>query len=112
MKQLGLAEMQYMQDYDGSIHEMAMGGYHNAAAAMNTTWAGILFPYVKSRAIFTCPSNRGQAPNPANDRTEVDWTWTVAGRSSYTIAMNSYLGYYWNWYEMTVNDPTGPAASR
>ena len=58
MKQLGLAEMQYMQDFDGAIHEMAMGGFYDDAAGQNTTWAGILFPYVKSRAIFTCPSNR------------------------------------------------------
>ena len=107
MKQLGLAEMQYMQDFDGAIHELAKGGFYNAAATENMTWAGILFPYVKSRAIFTCPSNRGSAPNPADNRTEVDWTWTPAGRSSYTIAMNSGLGYYWNWYEMRAipDDP-------
>ncbi len=105
-KQLGLAEVQYMQDYDGTLHELAMGGFFSAAATMNTTWAGIIFPYVKSKAIFTCPSGNNDGAN-ANARTEVDWRWTPAGRSSYTIGMNSYLGYYWNWYEQTYvpDDP-------
>ena len=55
LKQIGLAVMQYVQDYDekypsGELTPF-LGGYIGG-----TGWAGDLFPYTKSVQIFKCPS--------------------------------------------------------
>ena len=70
-KQMGLAVMQYNQDYDetypnGTYEYGAIGG-----------WAGQVFPYVKSDAVYRCP----------NDFLQVS---TTDRPSSY--AMNSNFG--------------------
>ncbi|MBC8134373.1 MAG: DUF1559 domain-containing protein [Fibrella sp.] len=56
-KQLGLAMMQYTQDYDevyvnGTYHYNPIGG-----------WAGQIYPYVKSAGVYRCP-NDVDLPNP------------------------------------------------
>jgi len=48
LKQLGLAIAQYTQDYDEAYPLAAYGG---------ATWRGLTFPYVKSVALYSCPSN-------------------------------------------------------
>ncbi|HEY3328622.1 MAG TPA: DUF1559 domain-containing protein [Capsulimonadaceae bacterium] len=51
VKQLGLAFLQYQQDYD----ELWPGGaniYHTGNG-----WAGQVYPYVKSLGVFVCPSD-------------------------------------------------------
>ena len=79
MKQLGLATIQYVQDYDEFYYShrlkndpnplcTAQGGPDTCAAtgtgaqitgdATNrTSWAQLLQPYLKSYAVFLCPSN-------------------------------------------------------
>ena len=52
MKQLGLAMVQYTQDYD----EMMVPSY-NFPPGTNVTWRTLIFPYVKSVNVYTCPSN-------------------------------------------------------
>jgi len=49
-KQLGLAFVQYVQDYDESYPVDTNGGNYNG-------WAGELFPYVKSYNSFACPDD-------------------------------------------------------
>jgi prepilin-type N-terminal cleavage/methylation domain-containing protein/prepilin-type processing-associated H-X9-DG protein len=49
-KQLGLAFMQYSQDYDEKYPMM----YHTPSFLL---WPTIIFPYVKSTQVFDCPSN-------------------------------------------------------
>lgn len=52
MKQLGLALMQYTQDYDEKLpHRRIVNG---------EGWDTLVLPYVKTKAIFRCPS----APSP------------------------------------------------
>lgn len=57
MKQLGLAAMQYSQDYDENllpIRISASSPYYYFA------WSDIIQPYTKSTQILTCPSNSEQ----------------------------------------------------
>ena len=52
LKQLALGMKQYIQDYDEKYPptENALGG-----------WGTLIFPYVKSDAIFQCPSDKNRA---------------------------------------------------
>jgi len=54
MKQIGLAMMQYVNDYD----EMYPLGRTRAGGVANTgNWAQNIQPYIKSTQVFSCPSN-------------------------------------------------------
>ncbi len=55
LKQLGLGFLQYIQDND----EYYPTGNNNGN--VGTGWAGPLYPYVKTKAIFTCPSDSTKA---------------------------------------------------
>ncbi|HEY3330319.1 MAG TPA: DUF1559 domain-containing protein [Capsulimonadaceae bacterium] len=55
-KQMGLAFMQYVQDYDELFPMGAKGDIYGRG------WAGMLYPYVKSAGLYLCPSD----PNVAN----------------------------------------------
>ncbi len=65
LKQLGLATMQYAQDYDDGFPNLTLlsaetppGGYWDGSAVANIEWywPQILFPYHKSHQVFFCPS--------------------------------------------------------
>ncbi|HEY3330448.1 MAG TPA: DUF1559 domain-containing protein [Capsulimonadaceae bacterium] len=59
-KQLGLAVMQYIQDYDEMFPISANYTWKPTAAwdaEAGVGWAGILYPYVKSDGVFMCPSD-------------------------------------------------------
>ncbi len=57
-KQLGLAMLQYTQDFDET---MVLKDYaaNNPAIAH---WMDMLYPYIKSAAVYTCPSRSDQGP--------------------------------------------------
>ena len=50
-KQMGLAMMQYVQDYDEQ-YPNGCGGYGNGMG-----WAGQIYNYIKSTKVFLCPSD-------------------------------------------------------
>ncbi|MDR3708338.1 MAG: DUF1559 domain-containing protein [Capsulimonadaceae bacterium] len=52
LKQLGLAAVQYCQDFD----EMAIPSRLGSANVVTWNWCCAIYPYVKSTAVFTCPS--------------------------------------------------------
>jgi len=52
-KQIGLAIMQYVQDFDETYPKG-----HNWSNRISG-WAGQIYPYIKSAAVFTCPSDGG-----------------------------------------------------
>lgn len=72
MKQIGLATMQYVQDYD-ETYPMAYYYKNNTAVANGGSSGGyvhssvLLYPYTKSAQIFVCPSDatKGLAPDNA-----------------------------------------------
>ncbi len=97
MKQIGLASNQYMQDFDGRFHEMLVGGADSRAGRVGepSVWTGCLQPYLKSGAVFSCPSRTSDKP--------MDFTYTasplnVRGLEFPAIGMNAFLGFYFNYY--------------
>ena len=73
MKQIGLALMQYAQDYDErlplfSLSDTSYQGYLGYAGADGPRWADMLFPYIKSTQVFDCPStNKKLAKYPGGN---------------------------------------------
>src|SRR5271165_4979340 len=51
-KQLGLALMQYLQDYDERLPAV-WDGFRSP----ETNWGIETYPYVKNLSVFSCPSN-------------------------------------------------------
>lgn len=58
-KQLGLAFVQYFQDSDEKYPALGAVNYQN-----NSDWAGPIYQYVKSTAVFTCPDDSTSASSP------------------------------------------------
>ena len=58
-KQIGLAFQQYSQDYD----ERYPAG-DDVRYSYRGGWAGRIYPYIKSAAVFTCPDDTHQATGP------------------------------------------------
>lgn len=88
LKQLGIAETQYAQDYDetysGSFMDTPMGvGGNN-----RKSFAEMLYPYVKNKQIFQCPSE--QAANRFNNDNMGDCTLNpITCNANITYAYNS-----------------------
>jgi len=112
-KQLGLAVMQYTQDYDegypiNNWDTPAIGtadtDAHNAGYRSAVSWMWHIMPYMKNRQILVCPSD----PNPKNgwsgyDNTNAvtcDTSWGIPTPISYSANENlmAYGG---------INNPTG-----
>ena len=70
LKQIGLAVIQYAQDYD-EIQVPAYSFSNTAASSNFSFWPGLLQPYAKSQQIFVCPDSKEV----------IDW---VQGGLSYT----------------------------
>ena len=56
MKQLGNAIMMYTNDYDEYFPELAGGGCWGRAGIANALWSRQIYPYVKNKGVFNCPS--------------------------------------------------------
>jgi prepilin-type N-terminal cleavage/methylation domain-containing protein/prepilin-type processing-associated H-X9-DG protein len=87
-KQLGLAYMMYVQDYD----ETFIFGDTTGGKSAGSGYASCLFPYVKSRGAYLCPDDYVKrnpwAPNPIS------------------YAQNTFLGAYYPFYLWSIS-PTG-----
>ena len=67
LKQLGLATMMYVQDYDGSYPLYYAGTFNGESQywfgrGSGTTWdktLGLLYPYMKNHQVQRCPGFRG-----------------------------------------------------
>jgi prepilin-type N-terminal cleavage/methylation domain-containing protein/prepilin-type processing-associated H-X9-DG protein len=81
LKQIGLAVMQYNQDYDEK-----MPGYGQPG---NNGWAQTVQPYVKSVQLFQCPSETTGAP-PLNASGQPDWTSTNFNDYFYNSGLTNY----------------------
>lgn len=65
-KQIGLALLQYVQDYDEMFPNEYMGYWNGYNPVTNSAgpfvrWHYQVYPYVKSTGIFACPSNNNPA---------------------------------------------------
>lgn len=74
MKQMGLAVIQYAQDYDESYPNGLQSGWYAAS------WAYNVQPYIKSVDVFRCPSDSGSG-DPIRYGTN-DYSW-AGPRMSY-----------------------------
>ena len=65
LRQLGLGEQQYAQDND----EIYTGGWNTPVAGSNERrhWGEMMFPYLKSNGIFTCPDTSRSSQGFQND---------------------------------------------
>ena len=61
-RQMGLALIQYVQDYDGAFPN---GLNYNSIWA-GQGWAGQCFPYVRSAALYRCPSDLSVSDSPSD----------------------------------------------
>jgi len=86
-KQLGLAYVQYTQDYDDNypFTYIQNNGSSGAGCTNNyntlAEWDQIIYPYVKSNAVFACPSD-----------TQKRQTWMSTSIRSYMIPTSPYFG--------------------
>ncbi len=55
-KQLGLAELQYAQDFD-ETYPITNGDLRDANNQIIANWAQAIYPYVKSTGAYKCPDN-------------------------------------------------------
>ncbi|HEY3333328.1 MAG TPA: DUF1559 domain-containing protein [Capsulimonadaceae bacterium] len=60
-KQLGIAFLQYIQDYD----DMFPTNIGASITPSGTGWAGTIYPYVKSTSAFMCPDDNSKYPDAA-----------------------------------------------
>jgi prepilin-type N-terminal cleavage/methylation domain-containing protein len=56
-KQIGLAILQYVQDYDETYPAGAPNLTYAGWPILGTGWAGEVFPYVKSTGVYKCPDD-------------------------------------------------------
>ncbi len=61
LKQIGLGLLQYVQDNDETLPRSFYGSGAAPSDAANYKWMDCIFPYVKSEAVFDCPSD-GKSP--------------------------------------------------
>ena len=83
MKQLSLAVIQYSQDYDEAFPNGLQDGWYAQ------TWSYNVQPYIKSVAVFRCPSDFGADLVPKDGSNDASW---AGPRMSY--ASNGYIK--WN----------------
>ena len=87
MKQLGLALLQYSQDYDernpNGIIGVQVPAVGNPPNEFGMGWASQLYPYVKSVSTYICPDD-----------------------DSYKAANHVHISYALNFYDMGYYDPT------
>src|SRR5687768_12392857 len=80
-KQLGMALMQYCQDYDEVV---MMNSYGNATNG-GSSWADHLQDYIKSNAVLLCPSSDKGKVSTSNPATGDVWDTIRGRRCSYAI---------------------------
>jgi len=68
-KQIGLAMMQYQQDYD-ETYSGAFKQISTSGATVRVHWPQLIYPYAKNYGIFRCPS-QGGVKGMTNDNLEV-----------------------------------------
>ena len=57
MKQMGLGVIQYTQDYDEKFPQRYWGDAPSNELRQANSWRRVIYPYVKSAQLFSCPSN-------------------------------------------------------
>jgi prepilin-type N-terminal cleavage/methylation domain-containing protein/prepilin-type processing-associated H-X9-DG protein len=98
MKQIGLGMSMYVQDYDETFphspwNTQAIGTADNDSGNPNYktrfTWIWQLYPYIKNRAVWVCPSDPNpRAPGTAYSRSPGEWG--IPTPNSYGVNMHLF----------------------
>jgi len=98
LKQIGLAIIQYTQDFDEK--------YPIANNGSGLTWYAVLQPYVKSYQVFTCPT-AGQInlPNTSNRQYSGGYGWNISGTQTFANIANGFGYSNTNWGTPNGNGP-------
>jgi prepilin-type N-terminal cleavage/methylation domain len=88
-KQIGLAAMQYAQDYDETMPIL----YYVKNSPSSPHWMDLLYPYIKSEAIFSCPSRTGD-PNDPDEWGKYIWVGNASGIAAAGGKRNYHYGNY------------------
>lgn len=93
LKQLGLAELQYEQDYDGCT-----GSYYSTPAdgASQWSWIDQLAPYCKNVQIFECPSTTLRYRAVAAGHHLGSYGVNISAHNTLSMAGRDYLYCYRN----------------
>lgn len=105
IKQIALAGLQYMQDYDETFFGHIQGRrddpvYGASGPPGFVNWAWQIYPYVKNNQAYVCPANKYATFDPQ--------TTNPQGRDNYFgYGMNYWLTYYY--YYVSMSDIKRPA---
>lgn len=72
-RQLGLAILQYTQDFD----ETLPCGHANAYGVLGFGWAGQIYPYVKSAGAYECPDDKTKAVAGPPAQTPISYAYNA-----------------------------------
>ena len=79
-KQLGLAFIQYNQDYDEKYPGKT--AVNPAAGTYPNGWANLIYPYVKSTGVYACPDDSVAAPKVSYSMNYAIWNSNNGGVES------------------------------
>ena len=121
-KRLGLAFVQYSQDYDEyyPCGVVASGGQE---WTLGVGWAGEIYPYVKSTGVFTCPDdyfpatpteisyayNNDMVAGPANDFADLSKMANASKLASPAVTVRPYTNVGDVYSNITQGIETGPS---
>lgn len=92
MKQIGTACVMYIQDYD-ETHPMSQVWLSTVVG--ESTFSGLLQPYVKNRAMFLCPSNERKQAIGSDPSYTIPDNGIQHTSTSYAMNLDAgYMGYY------------------
>jgi prepilin-type processing-associated H-X9-DG protein len=103
MKQLVLGVIQYSQDNDEKLVPLYLGVNNTASQC---TWRYMLYPYVKSIAIYDCPSMK--YPGSTTLWSPIDPDFSNTTPSTATAEARGVSSYALNWAHRTPGAPTPP----
>ena len=110
-KQLGLAALQYSQDYDETVVNILLNAY-GSRNTKNPHWMDMIYPYVKSQAVFTCPSRTGETSNDAGAISPPDWyNYQYCDPANPTRTTRNYGTYSMNGVYGATGDPYMPGGA-
>ncbi len=106
-KQAALAAQLYLIDYEDRLMPMNHLPGREGTAATDRTWVQIVQPYLRSFAVFKCPSDYGQRPTQQG----IFDSDLVAGNSEarfYESSKRSNIGYNHQYLAPVVRQGRGP----
>lgn len=95
-KQIGLAVVMYAGDSDDVMCPRV-----NRVNGSTLSWRTMTAPYVKSGALYQCPTNPARTAKPA------DWTCDEAGDCGWNEEPNQFTSYNANWNWNGMGGPFG-----